>query len=389
MARAMTRLKGAPAIGFALALCFALTGCAASPAPANQSQPLSPSPSATLPEHSAESTAAADMRIFFGASSAPLPPPPSSCSATRRAQPTFADQSGYNRFTVQVQGAAGNAIYGLKRADFAASLDGRALPIESFDSGANPGLASLVILVDTSGSMTPKLPTVLVTIKYLLSSIDPCDEVALMAFSNDAFTLQPLTLQHDLVLKSLQILHTHGQAAIDDALRAALKNFDNATYQNRAILLISDGVDNASRTRLDTMLAEEKDRRIPVYAIGIGNPNARARSEPAASSTQPGAADSERVDANALNRLVAATGGRAWIVPTVAVDGDNSLVDAVGSIAAALGSGYAVGVVVPPETPEGAIPKFRVKGHPDAIVRVTPDALIPASPMAEAMRMPP
>jgi VWFA-related protein len=329
------------------------------------------------------------MRIFFGASSAPLPPPPSSCSATRRVQPKFASQSGYNRFTVHVQGASGNAIYGLRRADFAASLDGRALPIESFDSGANPGLASLVILVDTSGSMTPKLPTVLVTIKYLLTSIDPCDEVALMAFSTDAFTLQPLTLEHGLVLKSLEILHTHGQAAIYDALRPALKNLDNATYQNRAILLITDGVDNASRTRLDTMLAAEKDRRIPIYAVGIGNPNVHPRSQPAGPSAPPSAADSERVDANALNRLVAATGGRAWIIPTVAGNGDNSLEDAIGSIAAALGSGYAVGVVVPPDTPEGAIPKFTIKGHPDAIVRVTPDALIPASPMAEAMRMPP
>jgi VWFA-related protein len=383
------RLRGTLTIGLALALCLEFAGCADTRPPAIQNQPTNDSQVNDSPEQSAESMASADRRIFFGASSAPLPPPPSSCSATRRVQPQLVSQSGYNRFTLQVQGASGNTIYGLKQDDFAASLDGHALSIESFDSGTNPGLASLAILVDTSGSMTPKLPMALETVKYILSSIDPCDEVSLMAFSGDAFTLQPLTLQHDLVLKSLQILHAHGQAAIYDALRAALKNLDNATYQNRAILLITDGVDNASRTKLDAVLAEERHRFIPVYVIGIGNPNARPRSAPSGPSTVADSANSERVDASALNRLVAATGGRVWIVSAVAGNSDNSFDNAISSIAAELGSGYAVGVVVPLSTPEGEIPRFTVKGHPDVIVRVTPDALIPATPIIEALTQPP
>ncbi len=385
----MRNLRGAFAIGFALALCFALAGCADSPPPALQRQPSNLSPSEAWPEQPAESTASADMKEFFGASSIPLAATPSSCSATRKNPPKLASQPGYNRFTLQVQGASGNTIYGLKQTDFAASLDGHPLSIESFDDAFNPGLVSLAILVDTSGSMAPKLPTVLEALKNLLSSIDPCDQVALMAFSAHVFMLQPLTLQHDLVTKRLELLHAYGQSAIYDALSVALKILNNATYQNRAILLITDGMDNASKSTLEAVLAEEKDRRVPIYAIGIGNPNAPSGQRLAVGPfTLPNIGAIERVDANALNQLVDVGGGRVWIIPAVASNGDNSFDNAISGVAAALGSGYAVGVVVPLSTPEGEIPRFTIKGHPGAIVRVTPDALIPATPITEAMTQP-
>lgn len=384
---ATSRLKEALAIGFALAFCFALGGCVDTTPPAIQSHPSNVSAGYALPEHSAESTAFADRKVFFGASGVPLASPGTSCSATRKAPPTLASQPGYNRFTLQVQGVSGNAIYGLKQADFAASLDGHPLSVESFDDGFNPGLVSLAILVDTSGSMTPKLPTVLEALKNLLGSIDPCDEVALMAFSSHVFMLQPPTLEHDLVAKRLELLHAYGHSAIYDALTAAMKMLDNAQYQNRAILLITDGMDNASKSTLDAVLAEEKDRRVPIYAIGIGNPNASANSVGLGPFTI-GKDEIDRVDANALNQFVDVAGGRVWIIPTVASNGDNSFDNAISGVAAALGSGYAVGVVVPLSTPEGEIPRFTIKGHPDAIVRATPDALIPATPIIEALTQP-
>jgi VWFA-related protein len=378
-------------MGFTIALCFALTGCADTRPATVQSQPINSAPSGASPEHPAESTAAADMREFFGASSIPLAPPASSCSGTRKALPHVESQSGYNRFTLQVHGASGNEIYGLKRTDFAASLDGHPLAVESFNSGANQGEVSLAIVVDTSGSMTPKLPMVLEALKNLLSSIDPCDEVALMAFSSHVFMLQPMTLQHDLVAQRLGLLHAYGQTAINDAVSAALKALDNATYQNRAILLITDGMDNASKTKLKAVLAEEKDRRVPIYAVGIGDPNAHENRETleAGPSGLSNLEDIHRVDAGALNQLADVGGGRVWIISTVADDSGKSFDDAINGVAAALGVGYAVGVVVPPDTPAGAVPKFTIKGHPDAIVGATPDALIPATPLAQALRMPP
>lgn len=55
-----------------------------------------------------------------------------------------------------------------------------------------------------------------------------------------------------------------------------MNNLDTAHHQSRAVLWISDGIDNAPNASLADVLSIEENRRAPIYAIGIGDPNGKA-----------------------------------------------------------------------------------------------------------------
>ncbi len=84
------------------------------------------------------------------------------------------------------------------------------------------------------------------TLTDLINGLNACDEVLLIGFAQHPLVLQPLTTNHDLVKKKLEDLNADGPTAIYDAVGQALKSLDTAHYQSRAILLITDGIDNAA-----------------------------------------------------------------------------------------------------------------------------------------------
>jgi VWFA-related protein len=384
---------------FALALIVwvAFAGCAntSSTQPAGQSGTSAATPLTGIGIFDSSSAqpiqpAALDSESPYRLTPIAKTPPDKVCKGAIRPPAKIAQTPGYNEFKLRITDPSGELISHLEEADLSVTSGGHLLQIVTYDGSTNEGPVSLAILVDTSGSMTPKLSAVRVTVANLINSLDACDQVALLAFSKRVFLLQQLTTQHELVISRLALLHAYGQTAIYDALDQALKILDGAEYPNRAILLITDGMDNGSESTLDDVLGEERDRHVPIYTIGIGDPDAHAASQSVSIGpfTLPTMDDIERVDAGALEKLAAVGGGRVWIISTVAKDGGKEFTDAVSGVASALGNGYTVGVVMPPDTPAGAIPRFTIKGHPDAIVRVTPDALIRATPITEGLTEP-
>jgi VWFA-related protein len=282
-------------------------------------------------------------------------------------------------------GPSGIPIQGLKLSDFAASLDGQPVPTE-FSSGDLDSIpVSFVILIDSSGSMTPKISALRQAITLLIQNLNPCDEVALIAFTKTTFDLQSLTTHHELINKNMALIRPYGQTSLYDAIDRALRTLDSAHYSDRAILLVTDGIDDASSTNLEDVLGEVRERRVPIFVVGIGDPNAAALTR-LGPFTIDRSNDIDGVDPKVLNQFVANGNGRVWIVPEPANDSENKLSSAVAAAGRMLGRGYVVGVVVPANTPADAIPQFTVKGHPEAFVRAAPEISMSVTTATDSTR---
>src|SRR5208282_424223 len=151
---------------------------------------------------------------------------------------------------------------------------GKPCPVVYLHEASNAGPKSIVIAIDSSGSMQPKLETVRRHLGKLIEGLGPCDQVAIFAFNNRAYLLQPLTTKHKSAENRLALLRAYGQTALYDAVEQSLRMVRKGKYHRGAIVLVTDGMDNTNGTSKNDLLADLRRSGVPVYAIGIGNPGA-------------------------------------------------------------------------------------------------------------------
>jgi len=227
---------------------------------------------------------------------------------------------------------------------------------------------AIALVVDTSGSMTPKLPTVEKSLGSLVENLNRCDEVMLMAFSSRPYLLLPLSTNHKIAATRIGLFHAYGQTALYDATKAALQSLAEADYPNRRLILITDGMDNASAATQEEVVAEARKYDVPIYAVGIGEPNAPGTHSLIIGPFVTSGPELERVDAQSLKALTAAAGGRTFIVPGTLDDGGNGFMNAISTIADTIGRGYSIGAVVPKDVALAEV-KVAVVNRPDLVVR--------------------
>jgi len=268
---------------------------------------------------------------------------------------------GFTEFSAAVTAPDGKPLVGLTQADFNASMPAGPLPIAWF-SKSNAVPVTLGILIDTSGSMDRKLDIVRIVMAHFLARISPCDEFFLFAFSSRPFMLQPLTINHYLVLSRLELLHAFGQTSLYDTILDGLLMVQHGHYTRKALLVLTDGMDNTSQATLKQVTAVARQRGVPIYVIGIGDPDPHGMLHSAFAGN-----DSKNLDVKALNQLADAAGGRAYIVSIES----NGLADAVASIEAQFNPAYTIGLVMPAAGTSSTPP-------PAATVASTPRATEPA-----------
>jgi len=272
--------------------------------------------------------------------------------------------------------------------DFTITAAGREVPVAYLRDQSAGGPMSIAIVIDASGSMETKLPTVESAFSKLLSNLNSCDEVTIIAFgayfsdpaakpdlhyidypsASAMMTLQPWTTDHALAASQLAHLGAYGQTPLYDAIGLAQDALTHASYRQRALIAVTDGIDNTSTATESVVIAN--DRSIPIYAIGIGDPDIGSGKMMAAIGALAfGKDDANRVDAESLTRIAAATGGQQFIVPPMSKGGGNAFVTALSSIADRLGHGYTIGVVMAQGAASSSRPlQIVVANHPGASV---------------------
>lgn len=106
----------------------------------------------------------------------------------------------------------------------------------------------------------------------------PYDNIGLVIFASEAFNQSPLTLDHNMVTRSLDQVELAGDLGIDDGtaiglgLANAANMLTNSEAESKVIILLTDGVNNSGQ--IDPLTAAEaaKALGIKVYTIGAGRP---------------------------------------------------------------------------------------------------------------------
>eukprot|EP01035_Chromulina_nebulosa_P011119 gene11119-biopygen9306 len=105
------------------------------------------------------------------------------------------------------------------------------------------------------------------------------DRIGIVLFSGRAYTMAPLTFDHDWLSRQLERLKLgmlENGTAIGDGLGVALTRLEQAKResggkrQGAFVVLLTDGVNNSGAMTPDQATALAKARGIPVYTIGAG-----------------------------------------------------------------------------------------------------------------------
>jgi VWFA-related protein len=246
----------------------------------------------------------------------------------------------------------GRYIPNLTADDFILEEDGAVQEISHFSQDQNVPV-SVGILLDTSGSMDRKIRTAVESVDRFIRRIDEDDDIFLMTFSGQTALRQDFTNDREKLSQALRHITPTGGTALYDALGEGLSRLRTARHTKRALLVITDGQDTASVTKLDHVLKSIRASEVLVYPIGIspltyamnGNPGTidvaiSAFLRPKTTSSQ---SHRDEVDLNVIRALSESSGGRAFVLAE-SITGRGVEVDKVlGTIAEELRSQYTLG----------------------------------------------
>jgi len=157
----------------------------------------------------------------------------------------------------------------LKKEDFAVTEDGVKQTLISFQHTDLP--VSIAIVVDNSGSMSRKRPSVNKSALDLIEASNPQDEAFVVNFSDEAFIDQEFTSDVNKLRDGLGHLESRGGTALYDAVVASAdKLAADAKRPKQVLILITDGEDNASTLNLEQTIRRVQQLSGPViYSIGL------------------------------------------------------------------------------------------------------------------------
>jgi Ca-activated chloride channel family protein len=214
--------------------------------------------------------------------------------------------------SVTVQDKSGKYINDLSQEDFTVYENNAEQTVTYFKHDFDAPI-SLTVLLDVSGSMElqDKLRESKEALRYLLTILlGPRDEASLLIFADGEVEVAAgFSVDKGGFLSELDRTEAYGQTALNDAVAVSPEFANRGKNEKRAILLITDGIENDSR--LTPNQAVEIARRIdvPIYAVGYKIP----LSEQFLKAYKRSSSLTSAGIVSALERFSRATGGRIFI----------------------------------------------------------------------------
>ncbi|MCX6609139.1 MAG: VWA domain-containing protein [Acidobacteria bacterium] len=238
-----------------------------------------------------------------------------------------------------VRNAKGQLALALSQGDFTVYEDGARQSIRLFKQEDSP--VSVGLVVDHSGTMRRKIVDVVAAVKMFVASSNKEDELFVVNFNENVTLGLPAAMQFtkrfDELTRAIANTPASGQTALYDAIAVALERLQPDTREKKALIVISDGGDNASKLTLAEVLVLAERSNVVLYTLGIFEPTDPDRN--------PGA----------LKRLAAATGGDAYFPAT-----PEAIVTTAERIAREIRSQYIIGYSSSSVRPPNAYRKIRV-----------------------------
>jgi Ca-activated chloride channel homolog len=216
-------------------------------------------------------------------------------------------------------------VTGLEPDDFRIFEDKVEQEVVNFSSEDVP--ISIGVILDLSGSMANKLGKAKQAALQFFETANPQDEFFLVGFNERAEILSPFTGNIEDLQSRLLPVGAKGRTALLDAIYLGLTQMRGAQNSKRALLIISDGGDNASRYNEKDIRRLVREADTQLYSIGIFEPFGYRSRTP-----------EELYGPTLLNEMTGLTGGRAFTV-----DNLNDLPDIAAKIGVELRNQYILG----------------------------------------------
>jgi VWFA-related protein len=241
---------------------------------------------------------------------------------------------------VTVKDRAGSYVTGLSEEAFTVLEDGEPQAIHVF--GQEDAPATVGIVIDSSGSMAPSRDRMIAAAASFARTSNPEDEMFALAFNDGVraalpavspFTHDPETLRSALVVA---IVPT-GRTALYDAISAGLEYVAKGSLETKALVVVSDGGDNASAASFDQVLRATQVSNTVIYTVALTDPLER--------------------DSNPrlLKKLAEASGGEAFRPKSI-----NAVEEVLRRIARDIRNMYTIGYI-PTRVADGRFRKIEIE----------------------------
>jgi Ca-activated chloride channel family protein len=179
--------------------------------------------------------------------------------------PRFRVEASFIKVPVTVFDGHGRPILGLGPRNFKIFDEGEERPIDNFVLDKNP--VNVVVLLDMSGSVREEIEEIKNAAVSFAEAFGREDRIAVMTFADKLDLLQDWTNDPNKVKKSMKKAKPGYRTALFDALQEVGQNRFRSVAGKKVIIVLTDGVDNESRTGYDTVLKQFIQSDIAVYIV--------------------------------------------------------------------------------------------------------------------------
>ena len=286
-----------------------------------------------------------------------------SLAAQETPQKTFKVSTNTVALYATVTDAEKRLVPDLVQDDFEVYDNGKLQTLTSFDNKPQP--ISVVVMLDTSGSMTLALDLVKAAAEQFLLRLMPDDQGMVGAF-NDKIEFHPegFTNSRDMLVRSLKDLDFGYPTRLYDAVAESMSQL-KPLQGRKVVLVFTDGDDNSSKVGSGHVTDRGRLEEVMVYSVGLENEYfdgaRRVRSSPD----------------RGLKRLSEETGGGFFLLKKT-----DELTSTFTRVAQELHSQYVVGFT--PQVLDGKIHKLEVRlKKPGMVARARKSYVATSEPTTE------
>jgi Ca-activated chloride channel family protein len=181
-------------------------------------------------------------------------------------QPTFRSSVRTVPVYATAIDASGRLVPDLAQEDFEILDNGKPVSVSSFSNDPQP--FTVVVMLDTSASMTEHLKLLNQAAEQFLIRLLPVDRAQVGAFNDKLQLSGTFTSDRDELIAALDELQFGNSTRLWDALGFSLDAL-KPVEGRKVVLLFTDGEDFGSRARFGDMVNRARDEEVMVYTIGL------------------------------------------------------------------------------------------------------------------------
>lgn len=271
----------------------------------------------------------------------------SSAAAQRLPAPaTFRADAQMVLIPVTVTDHKGKTITGLRAEDF--TIFDEEMPQQIVALSSNDVPCSVGLILDISGSMRNILGSAKEVVLAFLKTVNSEDEVLLLTVSAHPEAVSDFTADLGELARRIELSKAGGMTALIDTVYLGLSRMRDAKNTRRALLILSDGMDNYSRYSKSELMRVAIEADLQIYTVIVDTGSSMAK--------KPIDQAQEHQGRYLLEELSDRTGGLHFLVRN-----DSDVRSAVMKIGRALRDAYVIGYHAPDSGATGKWHRVRVR----------------------------